>query len=364
VTRRRLAYAGVDYLVSDDFASDYLALLYGRAVDSLSGRPLPPGVSLTGVHDNGLELETAAFVATDGGLFCVAGYQSRVFPDPAVPDIVQLTLSAPGYHPVTVAVNLPAHPVFPIATGDVSMRPLPAGLRGRVTVRATGSAASGALVDFADDPSGALPPNRLHALRTPLAFDHPAGPPLAQPLAAVAGAALHADSAAGAVVVTLNDRTPFQVGDVLYIGDPVGRQAESAVINALGPSAGAIPGDVTLAAALTMPHPAGSPAAGLRAGGVPVGLGLPAVAGDGAVLLAVAPGAAFAGLVLGDPNPAHVERLPVGAVSDVNGYYRVFGAGVQPMAWLAATAAGHGPLPVPVAFDFNAGGNVVDLQVT
>lgn len=162
--QRTVIANGYTFTVVDDATLVYRVLAHGQVRDAISGRTLAQPFFIT------LNRKDIAVKTMSDGLFCLAGYAERVFPDHAVQAYAVLaTFSAQGYADHTMTLNVPAAVPYPTIAPPVDLRPQPVVLTGRVTDN-TGAPIVGALVTAQDSAA-------QHALilRKPLASRYGVG---------------------------------------------------------------------------------------------------------------------------------------------------------------------------------------------
>jgi hypothetical protein len=351
-----------NYTVVADVQTFYRALLSGAVRDEITVEPIRAQFSVSaGVE--GLDVRIL-----EGGLFGLAGYLERVFPDLSNTDhTVELTISAPGYREATQTVNIPHQSSLPIIAPPVQLRRLPVRVQGRV-VEDTAQR-----LPIADARviavSGASASSPLAFLRSPLHFDHATGTSVRECNLAVTGTAktMTVEAAAGGRVLSLSNRAGLAVDALLRIGTET--VAEYALIESLEPLPADLnqPGKVTLRSALRRSFPAQTELRQI-AHNIPVGgevrtLDLEAQAGDGLVILD-----AFLdvnGVEVLDAVASRVEYHALGAVTDADGFFRLDGTGRVRAVDLDASAAGFQPLaaPVPLTINYEQPVNVVNFRL-
>jgi hypothetical protein len=243
------------YQVVRDAVLRFEALVVGRAVDELTGRPPLDRVRvrpiLRGIApDTPGEGSRFAVATGEGGTFAVTGTREQAFPDlAATTHIVDLSVDAPGYLHTPVAVAVPlGTTAFPIDAGTVQLRRDAVALKGRVTtgVPPTGVPLTSLRV---------VVPAGLVGFQTPFAFEHASGLTITpQPLAPVGPAlALSEDVQRGATRVRLETRTGLALNEVVRFG--TGGATEYAVVAGLeGPANLSEAGAANLRAPLAFPH--------------------------------------------------------------------------------------------------------------
>jgi hypothetical protein len=313
------------------------AMLMVTTLDEITGEA--PGVSLIPCADvSGLEARAS------GNLAGLVGRPLRQFLPGAIPTApLELTLSGPGFLPVTVSAPLvePAYPnTFTPASPTpptVALHRAPVTISGRA-VSHTGVVRNGAtlslagvwltLADLVNPPAA---PN-LATLASPLYADRDTTAGVAaQPMTAAPPAetkALERSANVGDLSVHLSDQVGLTAGSVIAIDpqDP-GRAEYLAVTGVVSLGAGpTFPAIVTLAHPLGRPHAAGASAIRmvLGAAGAVNALSTPARAGDVTLLLASMTGVSAtptAVVITGSGPPAEYHLAsPIGGVSDADGY--------------------------------------------
>jgi hypothetical protein len=248
VTAFTVATEEQTYEVVSDGVFTFQALVVGRAVDELTGRPpldrtrvLP---SLRGMAPP--DAGRFSFTSGEGGTFAVTGTVAGAFPDlVTTAHVVDLVVDAPGYLHTPVAVPVPlGTTAFPIDAGTVLLRRDAVALKGKVT---TG---------LPPVPVPPLTPVRVVApaglvgFQAPFAFPHATGLTITPQALAPAGPALPLTEVArsGAQRVRLDNRMGLAVNQILGFGS--GGAAEYAVVAGLEG-----PGDLTQAGAATLRTP-------------------------------------------------------------------------------------------------------------
>lgn len=332
---------------------EYDAVAIGRVESQISGGRPPDVIVTTSRPDIG-----ATVISAD---FCLAAAVQRSLPAPAT---IAITLSAPGFVPLTAAVTIdPA--AIPAALGTFRLRPYPVRIQGRVVAADTGAGLPGARVLAIDDPTVSVPPS-VHslALSRPLGRSHGASAALQQYAVSGAGPALGfaQPAALGDTEIMLETRSGLSSGGVLGIGPTAaGDYAEYAEIADPGPGPLSAPGPVTLSAGLTVSFPVGPAAALLTitATGTTSSLADAAASGEAVV----AADDLMSGLLRIEPGPSE-EYRSVGAVTDDGGYYRLDGIGHVVSLWLAAEAAPYHSAHQPLTVPFGVPVTVVDFELS
>ncbi|MBI1205833.1 MAG: hypothetical protein GC191_00945 [Azospirillum sp.] len=335
--RRIVSAEGRSYLVSDDRAVDFAALVVGAVLDDSDGTPL------TRRYDLKLDDPSVVVLAKERG-YVLAGDPAVALGDHTVPHTLDLSFTAAGFRPLALAVTVPANPAFPVAGPDATLRRLPVSLRGRIRQRADGTPIPGASLALTGP---ALPaPRQAVLLAAPLAADlDSASTVQGYLLSAVASPVpvktVIAACSSGALSVRVDDRQGLASGQLLRF-DPASRPRYAAIasVSALPPNP-ALPGDVVLTEPLAISVPAGTPAApfvlGAPAGGVaqPVGRDF---AGEAILIL----DAAVDGEVLEitAPGPTPTRYFGRNLVADGQGEFRADGITRLSSLVLTASAAG------------------------
>lgn len=351
-----------NYTVIDDVRTFYRALISGSARDEITGEPVKAAITVS-VDMEGLDVRIL-----EDGMFGLAGYLERVWPDFSNTDhVVELTISAFGYREATRRVNILHQSVLPIIAPPVRLRRLPVRVQGRVVEdTADRLPIPDARIIAVGGPSASAP---LAFLRTPLHFDHAIGTSIRECDLAVTGTAktMMVEAAAGNSKLSLSNRAGLAVDALLRIGPE--NRGEYALIESLEPLPADLnqPGKVTLRSALLRSHPAQAEVRQIThsfpAGAEVRTLDVEAQAGDGLIILD-----AFLDVdaveVL-DPVAARMEYHALGAVTDADGYFRFDGIGRVRIVDFDASAAGFQPLvaPVPFAINFEQPVNVVNFRL-
>ncbi len=329
------------YTVVEDTTDVLRVLLMGRAVDEFTGLGVAPQVSVRPDH--------FSLKALVEGWFAVSGHPERDFPRLTLSSYtLQLTVQAPGYRDAGLSVGIPAGGHFPISLPDVSLRPLPVRLEGRITKAATPhSPIPGALV-FAQDPG-------RHALllRMPIRKDRPAGTVVREvslaPSAVVGPPKQLARPAArGHTTLLLNDRQGLQVGRILRTGDPILGQLVRIQSVATSPTDLTQPGEVTVTLPLSRSLPEGAPCTQLTLTPVnPPDKHLQQTAAEGEAMLLLDSDVSAAAIELTNP-PGPSEYHDVGVLTDAAGFYEAAGIGGVTELRVNTRAAGFPTPPAPL----------------
>ncbi|HEX8492173.1 MAG TPA: hypothetical protein VF658_04975 [Pyrinomonadaceae bacterium] len=351
-----------NYTVVADVQTFYRALISGSVRDEITGEPIKAQFGVS-VNHEGIDVRTL-----EGGLFGLAGYLERVFPDLSNTDYgVELSISAPGYREATQIVNLPHNSSLPLIAPPVQLRRLPVRLQGRVVEETSDRLPiPDAKIIAVNGPSASAP---VAFLRSPLHFDHASGTSIRECNLAVAGTAktIMADAAAGSRILSLSNRAGLAVDALLRIGPET--SAEYALIESLEPLPADLnqPGKVTLRSALRHSFPAQTVVRQIThtipMGGEVRTLSSEAQAGDGLILLN-----AFLdvdGVEVLDPVAARVEYHALGARTNGDGFFRLDGVGRLRAVDLDASASGFQPLaaPAPFAINYEQPVNVVNFRL-
>lgn len=359
------------FAVVPDATRTFDALIVGRAVDELTGRPpLGPArvaARLRGVSPEAPE-EGRRFAASGGrgGTFALSGRPAEAFPDLDLnPHTVDLVVTAPGYLDTPVAVPVPQGAAFPLPAVSVPLRRDAVTLKGRVTTGVPAAPVAGAQVELVAPPG-------LVGFQAPLAFRHPAATGVTPTPLAPTGANLELsdDVHPGARRAPLERRAGLAVDSIVRFGS--GARAEFAILAAIeGPADLSRPGAVLLRAGLRFAHrrddgPARRVAPG--APGAPAQLSGDAFAGDRVAAVD------YAGLLpdggpvlLDDPEPSRREYLTVrraAAQTDANGDYRIAPVG-RAAALTVRVVPPLGPAPPDVnhIVSYENRENVLNLRV-
>jgi hypothetical protein len=344
------------YTVVDDLTIVYRVLIIGVARDEITGEP--PRIKFTvRVEQEGLQAKTL-----DGGLFCIAGYLERVFPDLSATGPVDLVITAPGYREASLPVNIPPNATFPVDAGDVVLRRLPIRIQGRVVEDTTDrNPISGTKILIVDDPPVT---EHVVALRTPLHFDHANGVTVRQRQLDSDGVdrELVAQAPAGSRTLSLNNRIDLASDNVLRIGS--GSQVEFIMIDSLIPADPAQPGEVTLGNVLNHTFLAATPVQKVTPGatGMTRSLVREADAGDGVLILDGVLNVDTIEVV--DPTPEQVEYHALGALTDAEGFYRFDGIGRVRTVHLEASATGFIALPISWTINYEQPVNIVNFRLS
>ncbi|HEX3455730.1 MAG TPA: hypothetical protein VHS03_13980, partial [Gaiellaceae bacterium] len=317
-----------------DTVLTFQALVIGRAVDELTGRPPLDRVrvqpALEGIPpDTPGESSRFAVTTGDGGTFAVAGTSDTAFPNSgAVAYDVDLVVDAPGYLHTPLTVHIPAGTAFPVDAGTVSLRRDALMLKGRVTTGVPPAGVVGTTVRI-DLPAG------LVGFQAPFSFPHASGLAITpRPLVPVGPAlALTDDAEPGATRVPLANRTGLGAGEILRLG--IGGATEYPFVAGLeGPLNPARPGIANLRAPLAFRHwVSEGPAQRVTAGapGPAANLTQDAFAEDRVAFVddpTQLPDGGTAHVAHADPNKEEwVVVLRAEAPTDANGDYRIRPAG-------------------------------------
>lgn len=343
------------YTVVEDLTSVFEVLVLGQVLDDVTGRPVRTTLEL----DAGREGLFAK--ALDNGAFTLAGEIEWAFFDHATTSYsFPLTISARGYDPQTVPVNVPQGSDLPLTLPTVRLRPLPVRVQGRVIRSSMNrTAPPAAIVRIA----GVGGQGRL-ALRTPLHAEHGVNTPVQARQAAPAGTVrtLARDAERGSRGLALTG--PAVVGTPVLGLEP---QRALEFVPVAGPGVGA--GEVDLGLPLTRSYAAGTPvdeftfstpaASPVRA------VGRAALAGDGLLLLDAPIGLSATAVQVGDAVSGPIELHSVGAETDADGFYVLDGIGGVAEIILRArpTPTGTAGPDVLWAIDYSRASNIVNLQL-
>ncbi len=349
------------YTVVTDLSVDYWALVIGAVLDEVTGAPLEDFT----VSTTWPELRPRT---TDGGLFALAGYVERAFPDINTTSYtVSVTVHAPGYRDVTLKVPIPQSTAFPVVIAPLNFRPFPVRLAGRVVQDTTARLPiPGAKIRFVDDPANP-PVQHLVALRTPLAWAHASGITVRERALPASGAAktVFAQAMGGDRTITLSDRNGLAVGMILRFGGDMDVAYDFIDSLAPTPANPALPGAVTLRAPLAHTFAVGATVqpVGLGAIGTSAVLVQTADAGDGAVLLDQLLDVDVVEVV--DPVSTQVEYRALGALTDAQGFYHLDGIGRVKTVFMDVSATGFNPLAAPVAWRiiYGSSPNNIDFRL-
>ncbi len=334
--RHQVSAQGYTYTVVDDTTKRFDALIYGLLSDAVSGQPIS---TFTVASDH--PLISARRAAP--GIFVLSGTAGRVFPDRTCDYVVNLSISAPTYRPLTRAVAIHPTTTLPLDLGELTLLPLPISLRGRATqANGSGAPVSGVRITLVDDPNP--PPATEHtlALSQPLTRDHPVGTLVRECQLTPLGIQRHVVFAAraGATSLALDDLSGLAPGDLLRFGT-----GEYNFVAAVGsPRAYEITLRHPLQASLSASALARQISVTIPFGGASGQLTQPAAEGDGVLIL----DAALDVDAVEIDSGAAVEYRAVGVLTDADGYYRLDGITHLQSLWLDAAAAGFTPLASPV----------------
>lgn len=351
------------YTIINDIQSSYQVLVSGEVKDELTGEA-PTGeleISLQNVNE---AIKKLVFIKTlEGGLFCLAGEVSHVFPHlNAKAYSLDLQIRVPGYIDVPRTVNFPQNSSFPRPPETIQMQRLPVRIQGRVVAPTMKvSAISGARLRFVDEPN---PPvvlsEHVTALRAPLSIDHAQGTVVRQRKFNAVGAAkqLLASASLGSQTLMLSDLAGLSLNDVLLTGtDAAG---EYVVIESFSSN---VNRQILLHSPLNRSYPAGTPIQkyAVGASGTATKLTRQAIAGDGVLfledLLQAVPGSPAPlpnelpvdTIEIADAAAASVEYNALGAITDVDGYYRLDGINRVRTVYLDASKTGFAKMASPTA---------------
>jgi hypothetical protein len=307
------------------------AFVTGRVIDEVTQRPLE-GASVRANR------EAVSTRVTQGGYFAAAGSAARLFPDLATTAYaLELTFRADRHRELVVPVPIPIATIFPIAFGDVRLRPLPVRLEGRVVREANRTGIAGATIAI-------KPPSTALLLRTTAHTDHPAGVNVI-PRTLNIGAAftVAGDVRGGATSLKLAPNVAgLGAGSILRFTTT----SEHVVVDTVdGPA-----NRVTLRYPLTHSYPDTAPVREFTVlpGGAPVATARSIDAGDGLVVLTAVVNATAIEISDG----VRTEFHEINRVTDADGFYAADGiAGVANLT-LRATAAPLQPLDADWTIDY------------
>lgn len=338
MTTRTVVAGDLIYRVADDITTFYSALVWLRVMDE------PGGAALRVPFFAQAALPGAQTKTTPDGMACVCGDPAQVLPKLAAqPYAFTLTLTASGYNPATLPVNIPMGAALPLALADVALTPQPVNLVGRVISNADAPIANAKI--FSAMPSA---PFAL-ALRTPLRFDHVNGVTVRGRALnpAMPAKSLSAFARSGSITLSLNNRAGLAAGHILQLGDD--RTGELVVIDSLPVAS---PNDVTLTAP-TQHTFAKNTAAQVFSpgviGGTPRALSAPARAGEGVLML----NGDLSEEVIEISDGPRTEYAFTGALTDADGRYRITGITHVKSLRLQASAGAFQTSPViehPMAY--------------
>jgi hypothetical protein len=332
---------GRSYLVTYDRTATFGALVTGAVLDDCDGQQLAPPYTVTAS-------DPTLIASGKARGYLLAGDPEVNLADHTVTHALTIDIDAQGFRPQTLAITVPANPLFPVAGPDANLRRRPVTLRGRVSARRTGIPVPGAQIALTGP---ALPaPQQLVALASPLIGDLSGAATIqGHSLMAVASPvpikAVVATADAGTATLRLDDRQNLLGGQIIRIGPAFRpRFVQIASVSTTPPNP-ALPGDVTLKEPLAYSVRPGDSAAPFILGAPlappahPVGN---AFKGEG-VLMLDAP-AAGAVLMISDPA-APTDRFHArDIVCDGRGEYVLEGIARLPRLILTATAAGFSRL--------------------
>src|ERR1044071_10520789 len=119
VPYRVITETGV-FTVVDDQVFVFQALVTGLVQDEITGEGLPKAFELSAGRDD-VRVRTM-----QAGLFGIAGYADRVFPDLATAaQTLHLSITAPGFRNGSLDVTLSAGAQLPVTAPPVALRRLP-----------------------------------------------------------------------------------------------------------------------------------------------------------------------------------------------------------------------------------------------
>ncbi len=302
----------------------------GRVIDEATQQPL----ELATIRADRPSVRTRIVA---GGYFAVYGSAARLFPDLATTAYtLTLTFRADRHRQRVVTINFPAGTLFPVAQGDVALRPLPVRLEGRVTRESDRTGISGAAVAI-------KPPSNVVLLRTTAHLDHASGVNIV-PRTLNIGAAFSVDEAVvgGATTVKLVTVAGLAGNPILRFGT-----TEYVVVDSID-----VPGNrVTLRHPLTRSYPRLTPVTEftLGAAGGAIATTRSIDAGDGLLLLAAPMNVPSVEISDGLRTEYHDTNLLV----DTDGFYSADGIVGVPSLLLRATAAVFSPLDREWTIDYS-----------
>ncbi len=354
MSQQQIKAQGYTYTVVDDTTMRFNALIFGLLSDAVSQQAIS---AFTIATDHPLiEARRAA-----PGIFVLAGVTDGAFPDRTRDYVVNLSITAPTYRPLTHAIAIHPTTLLPLDLGELMLLPLPVSLRGRVTqANGNGSPIAGARITLVDDPNP--PPATEHplVLSQPLVLDHPVGTVARECQLTPVGSQRRVVFAAqaGAISLALDDLSGLAPGDLLRFD-----AGEHNFVAAVGsPRAYEITLRHPLQASLNAGALAQPITVTIPGGGASAQLTQPAQAGDGVLILDAALGVDAVEI----DSAAAVEYRAVGALTNADGFYRLNGITRLQSLWLEAAAAGWSPLASPVrhvvVYDAGAA-NVVDFTL-
>lgn len=345
------------YRVVDDRTSVTVAAVIGQLVDEITAGPLPSRATVT--------IDRPGFVARafDGGWFVVSALPHLDLPllgsDPYT---LVASIRAATFQPLELTVTLPAAATLPLELGPVPLRRQRVQLRGRVTHRVTGAPIADALV-FATGVAGGSP---LLVTRQPQRAPHATGtsvrrrrlddtPTVTQ---------LAAPARGGATTIAVSSRTGLADGDLVRLGTAA--TGEYTVVETVStePANPALPGDLELRAPLFRGFPATTDVRRINPDVVPQTRATvaDADAGDGVLLLdgAIDPNAIETVEVL---DGTRTEYHTIGALTDSDGFYHLYGIGRVGALRVIARSAGLSDGTRTVAIDPGRPTTDVNLQL-
>lgn len=370
--RRQLTLGDLTVTVADEARLGFLALITGRVVDDLATPALDlpkPGPAqivarLRGVDPTGPgEDRRFSIIAGAGGLFGVAAENDWALAQlTAVAHIVDLTIGAPGFLPVTRSVNIPAGAAFPIPLPDIRLRRPAVRLRGRLM--STGGPVP---VPLPGRTVAVTAPAGLTGFHTPTGWAHTAGTPIVPLTVTLVGPdlALRGDVFPGDTQLRLGRRTNLAVGSLIHLGTVDDDLVRVAALT--GPATLTDPGTAVLATPITRVHRAGAPAQ--RATVVASGPSATTITGtDAAALITLVdhPERLPDGTAcrIDDADPTRVEYRSThapSATTDAAGYYRTGPVGAARTATVTVTPSAP-PVAVTVVLRYDQPDNVLNLS--
>ena len=366
------------YTIVNDTQSSYQVLVSGVVRDELTGEA-PVGELDVSLQRTNEAIKTLVFIKIlEGGLFCLAGEVTRVFPHLATTAYsLDLQIRVPGYKEVLRTVNFPQNSTFPRPPETIALQRLPIRIQGRVVAPTMNVVTiSDAHVRSMDEPN---PPAALKehvaALRAPLCIDHALGTIVRQrQLNAAEAKKLFASVSLGSQTLLLSDFTGLAVNDVLLVGTPA--VGEYVVIESISPD---VAGQVLLHSPLNRGYATGATVQKYTPGatGTTTKLARQVMAGDGVLfledLLQAPPGSVASlqnelpidTIEIADATAASVEYNALGAITDDNGYYRLDGINRVQTVYLVASKTGFSFMKAPAAWtiDYTQPINIVDFRL-
>lgn len=311
------------YSAVPDTTISATAFVTGRVIDEVTQQPL----EFATVRADRASVYTRVAA---GGYFAASGSPARLFPDLATtPYALELTFRAERHRELVVPVAIPAGTLFPIALGDVRLRPLPVRLEGRVVRESNRTGIAGAELSI-QSPSTAL------LLRTTAHADHPSGVNVVPRTLAI-GAAFSVAGAVtgGATSVKLAPNVlGLAAGSILRFAP-----SEYVVVDSVE---GAPANRVTLRYPLTHSYPDLTPVREFTplAAGAPVATARSIDAGDGLLVLA----AVMSAPAIEIADGLRTEYHDTNRITDTDGFFAADGIAGVPSLTLRASAPPLAPL--------------------